>query len=330
MVIKLISLTIVIISFFKTPLQIIHIYDRLKIMKKQSLIVITGPTATGKSSLAVEIAGRFNGEVISADSRQVYTGLNIGSAKITAQEMQGVPHHLLDVAHPNDYFSVADFQKLAQEKIQEITSRGKLPILCGGTGMYISAVVDNLQFPEVSANEQLRAELETLETKELLEKLGALDPERLETIDQNNRVRIIRAIEIAEALGNVPKMELNESLYNTLMIGLELPKEDLQANISERIVLRIPALFDEIKRLLDSGVSPERLDSLGLEYRYGLHYIEGKLKGSEFIETLSVKTWQFAKRQMTWWKKDSRINWFNPISDKQKILQLVQVFSMLK
>jgi len=299
-------------------------------MKKQPLIVITGPTATGKSSLAVEIAERFNGEVISADSRQVYTGLNIGSAKITPQEMQGIPHHLLDVAHPNDYFSVADFQKLAQEKIQEITSRGKLPILCGGTGMYISAVVDNLQFPEVPANEQLRAELETLETKELLEKLGTLDPERLETIDQNNRVRIIRAIEIAEALGNVPKMELNESPYNTLMIGLELPKEDLQANISERIVLRIPALFDEIKRLLDCGVTPERLDSLGLEYRYGLHYVEGKLKGSEFIETLSVKTWQFAKRQMTWWKKDSRINWFNPISDKQKILQLVQVFSMLK
>lgn len=290
------------------------------------ILIITGPTATGKSALAVEIAQKFNGEVISADSRQVYRGLDIGSAKITNKEMQGVPHHLLDVADPNDYFSVADFQKLAQEKIEEIISRGKLPILVGGTGMYIDAVIYDMKFPDVSPNPELRAELEKLSAPELFEKLSQLDPDRAVEIDENNPVRLIRAIEIASALGSVPKLETTHTKYKPLFIGLELPKEILQEKISERIVLRIPAIFDEIKRLLDSGVSPERLDSFGLEYRYGLRYVQGNLTGSEFIETMSVKTWQFAKRQMTWFKKNQNINWFNPISDTEKIMNLIRVF----
>lgn len=290
------------------------------------ILIITGPTATGKSALSVQIAEKFNGEVISADSRQVYRGLDIGSAKITAKEMQGIPHHLLDVAEPNDYFSVADFQKLAQEKIEEIISRGKLPILVGGTGMYIDAVIYDMKFPDVSPNPELRAELEKLPTPELFEKLSQLDPDRAVEIDENNPVRLIRAIEIATTLGSVPKLETAHTKYKPLFIGLELPKEILQEKISERIVLRIPAIFDEIKRLLDSGVSPERLDSFGLEYRYGLRYVQGNLTGSEFIETMSVKTWQFAKRQMTWFKKNQNINWFNPISDTEKIINLIKVF----
>jgi tRNA dimethylallyltransferase len=170
------------------------------------ILIICGPTATGKSAFAVELAKQFDGEVISADSRQVYKGLDIGSAKIPVEEMQGVPHHLIDIADPHDYFSVSDFQKCAQEKINEIHARGKLPIICGGTGMYIDAVVYNTQFPEVPPNELLRAELMNFTTDELYEKLQNLDPDRANNIDSKNKVRLIRAIEIATALAPVPKI----------------------------------------------------------------------------------------------------------------------------
>jgi len=292
----------------------------------QKLIVICGSTATGKSALAVQIALAFNGEVISADSRQVYTGLDIGSAKITQDEMKEIPHYLIDVAHPNDYFSVADFQKLAQEKIQDIHSRGKLPIICGGTGMYIDAVIYDMQFPDVSANPELRAELEKLSAPELFEKLQDLDPDRALEIDEHNPVRLIRAIEIATELGNVPKMQIQDSKYDTLFIGLELPKEVLQERIEKRISDRIPALFDEINKLHTSGISFEKLYSFGLEYRFGSEYIQGKITIEQFIELLSTKTWQFAKRQMTWFKRNQNIHWFNSVQDEQKILKLVQDF----
>lgn len=293
-------------------------------MKK--LLVVCGPTATGKSALAIELAKQFDGEVISADSRQVYKGLDIGSAKITQTEMDGVPHHLLDIAEPTDYFSVADFQTLAQEVITDIHTRGKLPIICGGTGMYIDSVVYGTQFPEVPPNEPLRKELAKLTTEELYEELQKIDPDRAIEIDRHNPVRLIRAIEIATALGSVPKIETYNSKYNVLWIGLDLPKEELQERIEKRISDRIPALFDEIKSLHNSGVTYEKLDSFGLEYRYGSDYVQEKINLSEFKELLATKTWQYAKRQMTWFKRNSEIHWFNPINDQQKILKLVQDF----
>lgn len=302
-------------------------------LKNKKLLIICGPTATGKSALAVELAKQFNGEVISADSRQVYTGLDIGSAKITHQEMQGIPHHLIDVAHPNDYFSVADFQKLAQEKMSEIHTRGKLPIICGGTGMYIDSIIYNMQFPEVLPNNSLRTELEQLPVEQLFQKLLTLDPDRANTIDSQNPVRLIRAIEIATKLGSVPIISKYHAQYDTLFIGLDLPKEILQERIKERINARIFAsgknprtLFDEIKNLHDTGVSFEQLERFGLEYRYGSYYVQGKIHLEEFKELLATKTWQFAKRQMTWFKKNPEINWFNPITNQQKILKLVQDF----
>lgn len=312
------------------------------------IIVVCGPTATGKSALAVELARLFNGEVISADSRQVYTGLDIGSAKITQDEMKGIPHYLIDVAHPNDYFSVADFQKLAQEKIQDIHSRGKLPIICGGTGMYIDAVIYDMQFPDVSVNLELRTELEQLSAPELFEKLQDLDPGRALEIDEHNPVRLIRAIEIATELGKVPKLavipdlirnpEFKDNILDsgseagmtitnkTLWVGLNLPKEELQERIEKRISDRIPALFDEINHLHESGVTFEKLYSFGLEYRFGSDYIQGNITLEEFKELLAIKTWQFAKRQMTWFKRNQNIHWFDLIIDQQKILKLVQDF----
>lgn len=290
------------------------------------VVVICGPTATGKSALAVELAKKYNGEVISADSRQVYTGLDIGSAKITESEMDGIPHYLIDVVHPNDYFSVADFQKMARQKIAEIHARGKLPIICGGTGMYIDTLIYGTSFPEVPVNKSLRSELGNLTNEELYTKLQMIDPERADEIDPHNSVRLIRAIEIATVLGSVPKITAENPQYETLWIGLDIPKEELEGKIKKRILDRIPALFEEVNNLHLSGVSFERLESFGLEYRYGSYYVQGKITLPEFTETLATKTWQFAKRQMTWFKRNPKIHWCNPLSDQQKILQLVKEF----
>lgn len=295
--------------------------------QKIKILVITGPTATGKSALAVEIAQKFDGKIISADSRQVYIGLDIGSAKITPDEMDGIPHYLIDVADPKtDVFTVAEFQKLAAEKIAEIHDRGKLPIICGGTGMYISALIDGTEFPEVPPNPELREQLEPLDLDDLITKLETLDPNRATTVDRNNPVRIIRAIEIASALGAVPELKTADSPYDVLLIGLKVPKDELDERIARRVNNRIPALFDEIRNLHARGVTSEQLRRFGLEYRYGNEYVVGDLMLNEFIETLVLRTIQFVRRQMTWWKRDERIHWLNPISDKQKILQLVRDF----
>ncbi len=299
-------------------------YVSMQLMQK--IIVVCGPTATGKTSLAIQLAQQYGGEIISADSRQVYTGLDIGSAKVTTQEMQNIPHHLIDIANPDEIFSVADFQKLAKQTISEIHDRGDIPIICGGTGMYIDATIFETDFPSVPPNPELRSELEQKTTPELFEQLQQLDQDRSENIDSQNRSRIIRALEIATTLGQVPKTIQKKSNYQVLWIGLMLPKEQLQENIIKRINDRIPALFGEIKNLHASGVSFERLYSFGLEYRYGAEYVQGKISLDEFKEILTNKTWQFAKRQMTWFKRNPEIHWCNPISDKQKILQLVKDF----
>jgi tRNA dimethylallyltransferase len=293
------------------------------------LIIICGPTATGKTALAIEIAELFSGEIISADSRQVYRGLDIGSAKATSEERARVPHHLIDVAAISETFSVADFKELATRAITDIRSRGKLPIICGGTGMYISALIDDHQLPAVDPNPELRYELEQLSTETLSERLNKLDPERARSIDYKNRVRLIRAIEIATKLGTVPKLvtrSQKKSEHEVLMIGLTLPKEILVERITARIHDRIPALFEEIRQLLRDGISADRLQSFGLEYRHGTEFVEGSINEKDFVSILTTKTWQYVRRQMTWFKRDNRITWFNPISDKQKILAHVQDF----
>ncbi len=294
------------------------------------IIVICGPTATGKSALAVDIAKRFNGEIISADSRQVYRGLDVGTAKITHEEMRGTPHHLIDVADPRETFTVAQFQELARDAIADIQSREKLPILCGGTGLYISSVIDNVSFPQVAPDMALRKELEKLSVEELFEKLATLDPGRAESVDKKNKVRLIRAIEIASSPVSPaaihPLHWRGEGQSSLLIIGLNLPKEELMERIHKRIEDRIPALFDEIKKLLATGVSEERLFGFGLEYRYGLEYIQGKMSLDVFKETLATKTWQYVRRQMTWFKRDERIHWMHSVLDKQKTLELIQDF----
>ncbi len=293
---------------------------------KAKLIVILGQTTTGKSSLAVELAKEFNGEVVSADSRQVYQGLDLGSGKITEKEMNGVPHHMLDVADPKNSYSAALYKKESTKAIEDIISRGKLPILAGGTGQYIEAIVDDPKFPEVPPNQELRDILEQMETSELFELLRQKHKQRAESIDEKNRPRIIRALEIYDALGEIPEVSKGEGLFETLQIGLKIEKKDLLENIEKRIDSRIEiGMIEEVQRLQRDGLSWKRLESLGLEYQQIAEHLQGKKDLDEMKRILAIKTRQFAKRQMTWFQKDKRIKWFNP-KQSEEIFEEVKRF----
>lgn len=299
-------------------------------MEKPKIIVILGQTSTGKSDFAVEIAQRFNNEIISADSRQVYKGMDLGSGKITKKEMGGVPHYLLDVVSPLKTFSVSDFKKLADKKIEEIFKKGKVPIICGGTGFYIDTIVDGMTFPEVPPNKELREKLSKKTAIQLFDMLKKLDRERADSIDQNNAVRLIRAIEITHALGKVPKIETS-SKFNVLKIGLTLSPEILKERIRNRLLTRIKkGMIKEIQNLHDKGLSWKRMNELGLEYRYGALYLQGKLTKEEMIETICTETWHFAKRQNTWFKRDKNTVWIDPTKNTDKNKAMKEITKFLK
>ena len=280
--------------------------------KKIKIIIILGQTATGKSDLATRIAKRLGGEIISADSRQVYKGLDIGSGKITKKEMRGVFHYLLDVTSPKRQFSVAKYKKLADNKIIKIYKTGKIPFIVGGSGFYIQTIVDGLVLPKVKPNNKLRKELEKKSAKKLFSMLKKLDKNRAKKIEKDNPRRLIRAIEIAKALGKTPKLKTN-SEYEALQIGLKLPDKKLKNNIHKRLISRIRrGMISEVKKLHAKNISWKRLESFGLEYRFIARYLQGKIKKKEMLDELETEIWHFAKRQMRWFKRDARIKWFNP------------------
>ena len=278
----------------------------------RKIIVILGPTASGKSALAVKIARKFNGEIISADSRQVYKGLDIGTGKITKKEMGGIPHYCMDIISPKKIFTVADFKKSADKAIEKIFSKNKTPIIVGGTGLYIQAIVDNIILPEVKPNWKLRKELEKKTTEEMFELLKKLDPRRAKNIDPKNPRRLIRAIEIAKALGFVPNLEASPPSWEVFQIGIKLSDDALKENISKRLIGRVKkGMVAEAKRLHSQGLSWRRMDELGLEYRYMAKFLKGEMSKEEMIEKLKSEIWHYAKRQMTWFKRDKRIKWIN-------------------
>ncbi len=300
-------------------------------MINNKVIIILGQTSTGKSDFAVEIAKQVNGEIISADSRQVYIGMDLGTGKITKKEMRGVPHHLLDILSPNKTFTVNDFQKIANKKIEEIIKKGKVPIICGGTGFYIDAVVDGTVFPNVPPNKKLREELSKKSSEELLKILIKLDKDRAENIDINNGVRLIRAIEIAKSLGSVPKTIKTESKYQFLKVGLKLQPEILKERIKVRLLYRIKkGMIKEIENLHENGTTWKRLDTFGLEYRHVALYLQNKIKKDEMVEKLYTDIWHFAKRQITWFKRDSNTIWIDPRENNQKIKALNKIQEFLK
>ena len=279
-------------------------------MKK--VIVILGQTATGKSDLAVKIAQKVNGEIISADSRQVYKGLDIGTGKITKKEMKGVPHHLLDVVNPKKRFSVQEYQTSTNLAIRDIVAKGRIPILCGGTGFYIDAVTKGMILPEVPPNKKLRKNLETKSVEMLFTILKKLDKARAKSIDAKNKVRLIRAIEIATVLGKVPKIQEIKPKYNFIKIGLYLPSDKLQEKIKNRLIKRTKSgMLNEAQKLRKIGLPFKRMEELGLEYRYMALHLQGKISKQQMIENLNTEIYQYAKRQMTWFKRDKKIKWFD-------------------
>lgn len=292
-------------------------------MKK--ILVIVGPTASGKSDLAVKIAKKFNGEIISADSRQVYKGLNIGTGKITKKEMGGIKHHLLDVADPKKQFSVSDYRMLTIPTIVSIVDKGKLPIIVGGTGFYIDAVTGRASFPEVPQNKVLRSKLNKFDKEKLFLMLKKKDPERAKTIDPYNKVRLIRALEIIESLGKVPTKDIlmfsRTPEYKFLYIGLK--PDDLEDRIYKRLIKRMPSMIRETKRLHKNGLSWKRMYELGLEYRFASLYLQKKLTKPEMIEKLNIAIRQYSKRQMTWFKRNKEIIWFK-LTETDKIWKKIQ------
>lgn len=317
---------------------------------KSKVIVILGPTASGKSDVAIRLAKKFNGAVISADSRQVYRGMDIGTGKIPRDffapkskirnhksELQvknkkfntywskGVAHYFIDSVNPKTDYNVAKFKKDANYVINYLLINGKLPIICGGTGFWIQAIVDNVSFPEVKPDWNLRKKLEKKSSEELFRMLKKLDPERAIAIDKFNKVRIIRATEICQALGKVPKI-MEHGTHNMkhefLQIGISAPREKLYLNIKKRLEVRFRAgLINEVKKLRAQGLSWKKIQSFGLAYFWTPLYLQKKINKSDLFEKIYQAEKNYARRQMTWFRKDKRIKWLKNYQEIEKAVQ---------
>jgi tRNA dimethylallyltransferase len=289
---------------------------------KKKLIVVLGPTASGKTELAIKLAKKFNGEIVNADSRQVYKGMDIGTAKPTKKEMEGIPHHLLDAASPKRKFTIAQYRKLALKAIEKIQRKGKIPFLVGGTWFYIRAIVDGLIIPEVPPNWKLRKELEKKTPKELYKILKKLDPERAKTIEKENKRRLIRAIEICKKIGKVPPLKFNPLPYPVLMIGIKRKKKELMERIRKRFFEWLKrGLILEVINLRKMGVSFERIEEFGMHYREIARYLQGKISEKEMIENSIKEIQNYAKKQLNWFKKDKRVKWINNYREAEKLVR---------
>jgi tRNA dimethylallyltransferase len=321
-----------------------------KVENTPKIIVILGQTSTGKSDYAVELAldlKKFGveSEIISADSRQVYQGMDLGTGKITQKEMRGIPHHMLDVTSPTRVYTVAQYQKQTQKIIKSLIQKNIVPILVGGTGFYIDAIVQEMTLPEVKPNKSLRKELATKTKDQLFKMLLKLNPERAKDIDKNNPVRLIRAIEVARGLQVQPDRQDLDKLktknhpllhkIHTVKIGLTLPDELLKERIRSRLLARIKkGMMKEIENLHSPqqglGLTWKRMDALGLEYRYGALYLQDKISKEEMINQLNTESWHYAKRQKTWFKRDPDTLWIDPREVHERARALIQIKKFLK
>lgn len=289
------------------------------------LLVILGPTASGKSELAIQLAKLFNGEIISADSRQIYKEMDIGTAKPRKnQKFNKIQHHLLDIIEPNKSFSVAQYQELAFQAIKNIQRRGKLPILCGGTGLYLSSIVENWQFPKTPPQQKIRKELEGKSPKELFKIYQKLDPEGAKFIAKENKRRLIRAIEVSKTQDKPfwQQREKSNPIFNALLIGLKLPKEKLKRRIAERVkkMMKI-GLEKEVKTLIKKYGWLAAFQTIG--YQEWREYFNDKINKKEVQNLIELHTLQYSKRQMTWFKKMRDIKW---IKDQKEAIETLKLF----
>ena len=289
-------------------------------MKK--VIFITGATASGKSEIAIWLALKINGEIINADSRQVYKYLNIGSGKISEKEKKIVKHYLLDIAHPKRSYSLGKWLKDVDEVIKKIYRKNKVPIICGGTILYLKALKEGWVLPNVKPNYKLRKELEKFSTNELYEILLKLDPERAKTIQKENKRRLIRAIEIVTFLGKVPSLK-KEPKYEILVVAPYVDFRRLERKIYKRLIKRVKGIIQEIKKLRKLGLSLERIISFGLEYRWFGKYVKGEIDLKTAIEKCYKDIRRFAKKQINELKKLNYVYWFK---NKKELLKIVKNF----
>jgi tRNA dimethylallyltransferase len=320
-----------------------NLYSPLKPMPGKKLlldkvVMVVGPTSSGKSELAVCLAKRFNGEVVSCDSRQIYKGMNLGTGKVAGIwraslprgrggdwhkdwhfVYKGIIHHLIDFINPRNQYSAALFQKQAQKAIRDITARGKLPILCGGTGFWLDAVIYNFQIPNVKPNLKLRRKLEKKTATQLYCQLCKLDANRARTVDFHNKRRLVRALEIIITTGKPVPSLYRQSIYDALWIGIKTPQQHLFKKIDQRLKLRLKAgMIQEVQNLHKSGLSWKKLENFGLEYKYVSLFLQKKLSYDEMLKQLSLAIKHYAKRQITWWKRNQEIKWINKTSQAKK------------
>lgn len=290
-------------------------------MDKKPLIILTGPTAVGKTALSIALAKKINGEMISADSMQVYRGMDVGTAKIMPDEMEGIPHHLIDVLDPKDSFDVVTFQTMAKKALDEIYAKGKIPVVVGGTGFYIQALLYDIDFSENDGDDAYRKELTELLEKNgadyLYEMLRKVDPASCEIIHKNNHKRVIRALEFYHQTGQ-PISEHNEeqsqrnSPYNFLYFVLNDDRQKLYDRIELRIDKMVDdGLLDEVKQLRENGCKRGMVSMEGLGYKEILDYLDGKCTLEDALYILKRDTRHFAKRQITWFKREKEVIWLN-------------------
>ncbi len=302
--------------------------------KKKPMIILTGPTAVGKTDLSIQLAKAIDGEIISADSMQVYRHMDIGSAKVTPEEMDGVPHHLIDVLEPEEEFNVVVFQKLAKEALTGIYERGHIPIIVGGTGFYIQALLYDIDFTENDGDTAIRRELEKLAQTQgagcLHQMLQEIDPESAAAIHQNNVKRVIRAIEFYRQTGK--KISLHneqerekQSPYQFLYYVLDTDRKTLYERIDRRVDLMMEhGLVDEVKHLADMGCTRDMVSMQGLGYKEILDYLSGEIPLEEAVYILKRDTRHFAKRQITWFKRERDVRWLELEqfqNDRKKVLE---------
>lgn len=302
-------------------------------MIDKKVIVIVGPTASGKTSLGVELAKKIDGEVVSCDSMQIYKDMTIGTAKPTEGEMDGIKHHLIDFVLPNERYSVADFKRDAEEAIDDILSRGKVPIVVGGTGLYVDSLIYGIEFPEVKYDEDYRIELmkeanseEGL--KKIYEQAKKIDPEATEKISFNDKKRLIRILEIYHSTGlNKSELELKSRekgpKYNYLVYGINMDREKLYERINLRVDLMIKdGLVDEVKELVNKyNKFPTAMQGLG--YKEVVKYLNGEYSCDDMIETIKQETRRFAKRQLTWFRKNKNIIWIDGLGDREHNIEII-------
>lgn len=298
---------------------------------KPKVAVILGPTATGKSHCGIELAKRLNGEIISGDSMLVYKKMNIGTAKPTAEELASVPHHLIDILPPEAEFSVVDFKALAEPLIADINNRGKLPIIVGGTGLYIKALLENYEFNTVEECSELRQELEEFAKSSgnaaLHAKLRQIDPAAAERLHSNDVRRVIRAIEAAEGGEKITHQKAGEWPYDAVVFGLRMERDVLYARINDRVdKMLADGLVEETKALLDGGLAADALSMRSIGYRQMTWYLQGAMAKDAAVDKLKQATRNFAKRQFTWYRQMPYIKWFDldQRPDYEKIIDDMQ------